>query len=65
MKKFFLIAGPCAIEERDTAFTIANEVKRICDNFGITYIFKGSYEKPTEASSTALPELENNQLLKF
>ena len=45
MKKFFLIAGPCAIEERDTAFTIANEVKRICDKLGIEYIFKGSYEK--------------------
>ncbi len=45
MKEFFLIAGPCAIEDRDTAFLIANEVKRICDKHGIRYIFKGSYEK--------------------
>jgi len=45
MKPFFLIAGPCAIEGRDMAFDIAREVKAICDDLGIHYIFKGSYRK--------------------
>ncbi|MFT6002119.1 MAG: 3-deoxy-D-manno-octulosonic acid (KDO) 8-phosphate synthase, partial [Flavobacteriales bacterium] len=30
MKKFTLIAGPCAIEDDITPFKIGKEVKRIC-----------------------------------
>ena len=45
MDKMFLIAGPCAIEERETAFFIAEKVKDICDRLDIHYIFKGSYRK--------------------
>lgn len=67
MKKFFLIAGPCAIEDREMAFTIANEVKRICDNLGIHYIFKGSYEKANRSkldSFTGIDRLEALKILK-
>ncbi len=42
---FFLIAGPCAIEEEDTAFAIAKEVSGICEQLAIPYIFKASYRK--------------------
>ncbi len=42
---FFLIAGPCAIENEDLAFEIAEKVSKICDNLGIPYVFKGSYRK--------------------
>ena len=42
---FFLIAGPCAIEGRDIAFEIAEQVSKICDRLEIPYIFKGSYRK--------------------
>jgi len=45
MDKLFLIAGPCAIEDRDTSFYIAEKVKAICDRLDIHYIFKGSYRK--------------------
>ncbi len=45
MSKFILIAGPCAIENADTPRDIAREVKAICDDLGIRYIFKGSYRK--------------------
>ena len=45
MKKFTLIAGPCAIEDDITPFKIGKEVKRICDKLGIDFIFKGSYRK--------------------
>lgn len=67
MKKFFLIAGPCAIEERETSFTIANEVKRICDNLGIHFIFKGSYEKANRSkldSFTGIDKFEALGILK-
>lgn len=45
MKKFTLIAGPCAIEDDITPFKIGKEVKRICEKLGIEYIFKASYRK--------------------
>ncbi len=43
--KLFLIAGPCAIEDRQMAMDIAGRVKEICDRLDIDYIFKGSYRK--------------------
>ncbi len=42
---FFLMAGSCAIESRDLAFEIAEKIKGLTDQFGIPYIFKGSYRK--------------------
>jgi len=42
---FFLIAGPCAIEGRDMAFEIAEQVYGICQKLEIPFIFKGSYRK--------------------
>ena len=40
MNKFVLIAGPCAIEDDKMPFIIGREVKKICDDLGIDYIFK-------------------------
>jgi 2-dehydro-3-deoxyphosphooctonate aldolase (KDO 8-P synthase) len=45
MDKFILIAGPCAIEGKEIALEIGTAVKKICDDLGIRYIFKGSYRK--------------------
>lgn len=45
MKDFILLAGPCAIEDKEMALYIGKEVKSICDDLGIRYIFKGSYRK--------------------
>ena len=39
------MAGSCAIESRDLAYEIAEKIKGITDQFGIPYIFKGSYRK--------------------
>ena len=43
--KFFLIAGPCAIESREMAFEIAKAVYNICVELEIPFVFKGSYRK--------------------
>ncbi len=42
---FFLIAGPCAIENEEMAMQIAEKVSNICHRLEIPYIFKGSYRK--------------------
>ena len=45
MSDFILIAGPCAIEDDEMPLRIGKEVKSICDDLNIRYIFKGSYRK--------------------
>ena len=44
-KSFFLIAGPCAIENEEMAFKICNELNTICKDFDINFVFKGSFKK--------------------
>lgn len=43
--RFFLIAGPCVVEGESMVHEIGQEVKRICDQLSIPYIFKASYRK--------------------
>lgn len=65
--KFTLIAGPCAIEDRDLAFSIAREVKAICEDLDIHYIFKGSYRKANRSrldSFTGIGDQEALEILK-
>ena len=45
MNKLFLIAGPCIVENGETSIFIGKEVKSICDELGIDFIFKASYKK--------------------
>ncbi len=65
MNKLFLIAGPCAIEDRDMAFHIARHVKEICDRLDITYIFKGSYEKANRSKLDSFTGIEKKQALQI
>ncbi len=67
MNKFILIAGPCAIEDDKTPFLIARQVKAICDELGIRYIFKGSYRKANRSrldSFTGIGDVEALGILK-
>lgn len=59
-KPFFLMAGPCAIESEEMVMEIAREMKAICDDLGIPYIFKASYDKAnrTSVSSFRGPGIE-------
>ena len=42
---FFLIAGPCVIENEVLPFVIAEQIGEICDKLRIPFIFKASYRK--------------------
>jgi 2-dehydro-3-deoxyphosphooctonate aldolase (KDO 8-P synthase) len=65
MKPLFLIAGPCAIEDRDMAFYIATRVKEICARLGITFIFKGSYEKANRSKLNSFTGIERKEALEI
>ncbi|MFC2113151.1 3-deoxy-8-phosphooctulonate synthase [Bacteroidota bacterium] len=43
--QFFLIAGPCVVEDEALCFKVAEKVSEICDRLRIPYIFKASYRK--------------------
>jgi 2-dehydro-3-deoxyphosphooctonate aldolase (KDO 8-P synthase) len=49
-EKFFLIAGPCVIEDEDNCFAIAKQLKNITEKLGIPFIFKASYDKANRSS---------------
>jgi len=42
---FFLIAGPCVVENESVCMEVAEHVISITDKLGIPYIFKSSYKK--------------------
>lgn len=47
---FFLIAGPCVIENYDTTFLIAQTLKKISTQLNIPLIFKASFDKANRTS---------------
>ncbi|MBN2400560.1 3-deoxy-8-phosphooctulonate synthase [candidate division KSB1 bacterium] len=49
-KSFFLIAGPCVIEEEGLTREIASEAKKITSELGIPFIFKASFDKANRSS---------------
>ena len=64
--KFLLIAGPCAIEGRNTAIEIAKKLKEITSKLSIPLVFKGSYRKANRTrldSFTGIGDLEALNIL--
>lgn len=49
-----LIAGPCMLESEELGFRIAREVKAICSELEIPYIFKASFDKANRTSVNSL-----------
>ena len=49
-RPFFLIAGPCVVESRQLQMDVAGELKVICADLGIPFIFKSSYDKANRSS---------------
>ena len=42
---FFLIAGPCVVEDESIPFRIAEKIVAMCEKLKIPYIFKASFRK--------------------
>lgn len=62
---FFLIAGPCAIEDEATAFEIATYVKTLCDELKIPYLFKGSFKKANRSRLDSFTGIGDEKALKI
>jgi len=63
---FLLIAGPCAVESRASAFQIAETIREICFKLKIPYLFKASYKKANRSrldSFTGIGDLKALEIL--
>jgi 2-dehydro-3-deoxyphosphooctonate aldolase (KDO 8-P synthase) len=49
--QFFLIAGPCVVEDEAICFEVAEWVAGLCNTMEIPYIFKASYRKANRSRS--------------
>ena len=63
--RFFLIAGPCAIEDEDLCLRIAERVSKICDRLRIPYIFKGSYRKANRSRIDSFTGIGDEKALRI
>jgi len=50
-RPLFLMAGPCVIESEQMAMDTAAELKQICGDLGIPFIYKSSFDKANRSSS--------------
>ena len=46
----FLIAGPCVVESRQLALDTAGELKELCRDLDIPFVYKSSYDKANRTS---------------
>ncbi|TDH25574.1 3-deoxy-8-phosphooctulonate synthase [Segetibacter sp. 3557_3] len=51
--QFFLICGPCVVEDEALVMEVAEKVFSICKNLGIPYMFKASYRKGNRTSASS------------
>lgn len=64
-KNFFLIAGPCAIENEETAFEIAERVLELSNRYKIPYIFKGSFKKANRSRIDSFTGIGDERALEI
>ncbi|SRR6056297_904283 len=60
---FFLLAGPCVIENEEMPFEIAGQIKQIADELEIPFIFKASYRKANRSKLTSFKGIGDEQAL--
>jgi len=66
-KNFFLLAGPCAVENTEMPLEIASRIKSICDRLEIPYVFKASYRKANRSrldSFTGIGDIKALEAIK-
>lgn len=64
-KSFFLIAGPCVVENEAICFQVAEEMQKICSELGVFYIFKSSYRKANRSSAQSFSGLGDRTALNI
>ena len=62
---FFLMAGPCVVEDADMLKTVAETACRITERLRIPYIFKASYRKANRSRLDSFSGIGDEKALKI
>ena len=62
--RFFLLAGPCVIEDETSPLFIAETLKNICQELDIPLVFKGSYRKANRSRLDSFTGIGDEKALK-
>ena len=62
--RFFLLAGPCVIEDETSPLFIAETLKNICQKQDIPLVFKGSYRKANRSRLDSFTGIGDEKALK-
>jgi 2-dehydro-3-deoxyphosphooctonate aldolase (KDO 8-P synthase) len=62
---FFLIAGPCVVEDEAMPMAIARHIKAIADRLEIPFIFKASYEKANRSRHDSFTGIGHENALRI
>lgn len=64
-ENFFLIAGPCVVEDETMPMKIASQLKEITTALNIPFIFKASYRKANRSSVNSFTGIGDEKALKL
>lgn len=60
---FFLIAGPCVVEDHENPYQVCEQLVTICDRLEIPFAFKASYRKANRSSVTSFTGIGDREAL--
>ena len=64
-ERLTIIAGPCQMETEDHALMIATAMRKACDDAGLNYIYKSSFDKANRTSLNAARGIGLEQGMKL
>jgi len=62
---FFLMAGPCVVENEKITFQIAETAKQIADKYNVPFIFKASYKKANRSKLDSFSGIGDKKALEI
>lgn len=63
-RRFFLLAGPCVIEDEQSPIRIAETLAEICQRLDIPFVFKASYRKANRSRWDSFTGIGDEKALK-
>jgi 2-dehydro-3-deoxyphosphooctonate aldolase (KDO 8-P synthase) len=64
-RNFFLLAGPCVVENEDVCFETAERIKKVTDKLQIPFVFKASYRKANRSRIDSFKGIGDQQALEI
>lgn len=65
LRPFFLMAGPCVVESEQLALDSAGQLKEICQDLNIPFIYKSSFDKANRSSFNSFRGLGREEGLRI